>query len=45
MVDIDDIIGRLREQLEQVDILDVVPLLAWWLREIDSHGDPPPQLS
>ena len=41
MVDLHDIIGRLREQLEQVHILDVVPVIARWLRKINCHCGPP----
>ena len=41
MADLHDIIGRLWEELEQVDFLDVVPLLARWLRVIFCHCDIP----
>ena len=41
MVDLHDSIGRLRGQLQPVDILDLIPLIARWLREIYCHCDPP----
>ena len=41
MVDIHDFVGCLWEHLQQVGLLDVVSCLAWWLRELDCHCDPP----
>ena len=41
MVDLHHIVGSLQAQLEQVGLLDVVPVLARWLRDTDCHRGSP----